>query len=248
MKILFLGEGSPDGPARYLLAIAKHAKFQIDHLPDRSPLPSTWQMRRYHVVVLSDYRHESWSKTSEAWLVETILQGTGLLMIGGWASFTGRVGKYAGTSVESLLPLRCVTPDDRINTPSGVFLTRGNTHDFKGLDWKNPPVVCGYHRVQVKPGARTALHFRALHWNKESARFGFSCPALVLGTAGKGRTAAFLTDCAPHWAGGLVDWGSKRVQVSLGAGNIVEVGDSYLKFFKMLIRRLANPFKTVAKR
>ena len=36
-------------------------------------------------------------------------------MIGGWASFTGLVGGYAGTAIEKLLPVRCVPGDDRIN-------------------------------------------------------------------------------------------------------------------------------------
>ena len=227
MRILFLGEGALAGPARYLAAILTHARVAYDHRGDEEPVPSAWLRRSYDAVVLSDYRHASFSKKTEAWLVERVHGGTGLLMIGGWASFTGRVGRYAGSPIEKLLPVSCVRPDDRVNRAS-VIIAGGN------------PVVCGYHRAKVKSSGRVGLWLRDLKFKNNRPVLGAAHPLYVTGAAGKGRTAAFLTDCAPHWAGRLVDWGHRRVSVRVASGVSVEVGDQYLQFFSKLIRWVAR--------
>ncbi len=53
--------------------------------------------------------------------------------------------------------------------------------------------LCGYNRVRPKPDA-TVL-----------ARHGDD-PILITRTYGRGRTAAFASDFAPHWAGDFVRW------------------------------------------
>jgi uncharacterized membrane protein len=243
MRILFLGEGEAAGPARYFLAIARHARFRVDHAPDRSSIPSSWLKRRYGVIALSDYRHASFSADREAWVLRQLKAGTGLLMIGGWASFTGNVGGYAGSKIESALPVRCRRGDDRVNYAGGVAVVRVDGRSFKSLDWKHPPIVCGYHLAHPKKESKVLLAFRELRWQGSRVILGTKKPALVTGNFGRARTAAFLTDCAPHWAGGLVDWGRRRVRIKLGAKNQVEVGASYLGFFKQLLEWTAAPAK-----
>jgi uncharacterized membrane protein len=224
VKILFLGEGALDGPARYLAAVLTWARLPFKHLPDRTPLPRAWQAERYDAVILSDYRYSSWTPSARVWLARTVSHGTGLMMIGGWASFTGRVGGYAGTDIEDLLPVHCIPGDDRVNSPAVL------------INQSTPSVVvCGYHQSRPKRDARTAMEFRELEFQKGKPVLGTEHPALVVGHAGKGRTAAFLTDCAPHWAGNLVDWGKKRVRIQLSRNNTVEVGGDYLKFFRRWI-------------
>ncbi|MDR2115158.1 MAG: glutamine amidotransferase [Planctomycetaceae bacterium] len=61
-------------------------------------------------------------------------------------------------------------------------------------------------------------------------------PLLVVGQYGKGKTAALATDVAPHWVGGLVDWGKKRISQKLENGNSIEVGEDYAQFFTQLVR------------
>jgi len=227
-RILFLGEGDLAGPARYLAAVLRWMKLPFDHRPDRAKIPKLWRTpRRYGAIVLSDYRYASFTDCSREWLLEEVRErGTGLIMIGGWASFTGLVGGYAGTPIERLLPVHCVPKDDRVNWAPGSVMT----------DVDDPPIVCGYHRAVPKPGTRTWLSLRDLRFQRGRASLGQPHPLLVTGAAGAGRTAAFLTDCAPHWAGGLVDWGTRRVTVPVAAGVAPEVGDRYLKFFAGLIR------------
>jgi len=57
---------------------------------------------------------------------------------------------------------------------------------------------------------------------------------LVVGEFGRGRTAALATDVAPHWCGGLVDWGDRRLVRQVGGGRI-EVGNWYAELFRNLL-------------
>ena len=240
-RVLFLGETSLPGPARYLAAVLKWGGFAFDHREDHSPIPPSLLGRRYGCFILSDYPHKSFSKRTEAWLCRQAEEGAGLLMIGGWASYTGLVGGYGGTGVEELLPVRCVTPDDRVNCPGGSVVARRRNHPvLAGLSFSPPPVVCGYNRVRAKPGTATILDLRDLRYSSGRPSLSPAHPLLVLGKAGLGRSGAFMTDCAPHWCGGLVDWGARRVTVRLGRGLSVELGSQYLRFFSQLIRWLAG--------
>jgi uncharacterized membrane protein len=232
MRVLFLGEGDLGGSARYLAAILRWSGIRFDHRPDRARIPKSWRNRSYQVVILSDYRYSSFTPDARAWLIRQVEKGTGLLMIGGWASFTGLVGGYAGTDLERLLPVTCVRGDDRVQEASGALLLSVNKKS------SFPAVVCGYHRAKPKPETKTTMVFRDLLYKNGRVGLGVPHPALVLGRYGIGRTAAFLTDCAPHWAGGLVDWGKKRITVRVAQGVEVEVGEKYLHGFKNLIHSL----------
>jgi uncharacterized membrane protein len=57
---------------------------------------------------------------------------------------------------------------------------------------------------------------------------------LVLGRYGRGRTVTLATDVAPHWVGGLVDWGDRRVVQGVADG-FIEVGNWYARFFRNLV-------------
>ena len=59
---------------------------------------------------------------------------------------------------------------------------------------------------------------------------------LVVGQFGRGRSAAFASDAAPHWVGGLVDWGAKRIAAHAKGGGQVEVGNHYAELFARLVR------------
>ncbi|MDR1271224.1 MAG: glutamine amidotransferase [Planctomycetaceae bacterium] len=67
-------------------------------------------------------------------------------------------------------------------------------------------------------------------------------PLLVVGQYGKGRTAALATDVAPHWVGGWVDWGKKRISQKLDNQNSIEVGANYVQFFTQLTRWLSKQY------
>jgi len=60
-------------------------------------------------------------------------------------------------------------------------------------------------------------------------------PLLTVGKFGQGRTAAYMSDVAPHWVGNVVDWGRSRITHTLPGGNAIEVGANYAQFFRQLV-------------
>lgn len=64
-------------------------------------------------------------------------------------------------------------------------------------------------------------------------------PMLVIGQCGKGRTAAYASDLAPHWSAGLIDWGMPRIIQEIG-NDTIEVGLWYSKFCRNLIQWCAQ--------
>ena len=119
-----------------------------------------------------------------------VSEGGGFVMVGGYLTFQGIDAKaqYAGSAVEDILPVNLQVTDDRVESPQGVTpLVSDSTHPVvAGLDaaW---PQLLGYNRVKIKPGGKLI------------ATVGDD-PLIAVGNYGKGRTAAFTSDCGPHWA------------------------------------------------
>jgi uncharacterized membrane protein len=57
---------------------------------------------------------------------------------------------------------------------------------------------------------------------------------LVVHDHRNGRVLALTTDVAPHWVGGMVDWGS-RIRI-----NGSELGDNYIRFLHNVLNWLAK--------
>jgi hypothetical protein len=51
-------------------------------------------------------------------------------------------------------------------------------------------------------------------------------PMLTVWQVGRGRVGALAPDMSPHWAGGIVDWGDRRVTLPSGS----ECGHLYRAF------------------
>lgn len=156
---------------------------------------------RYDVVLLSDIGassllfHPKLLSTSKRrpnrlkLLEQFVAGGGGLVMIGGWMSFAGIEGKarYHGTPLEHALPVECAPGDDRVEVPEGIHpVVAEKGHPIlHGVDsrW---PYFLGYNRVSPKPEATVVLRLE-------------NDPLLCVWGHGKGRAAAFTSDCAPHW-------------------------------------------------
>lgn len=117
--------------------------------------------------------------------------GGGLLMCGGYFSFSGvnNTARYGMTPLAVALPVEILNYDDRMECPQGVSANiRIPEHEIlRGVDHAAWPYFCGYNKVTAKPGA------------KEIASFN-SDPFLVCTEYGKGRSFAFTSDCEPNWA------------------------------------------------
>jgi uncharacterized membrane protein len=103
------------------------------------------------------------------------------------------------------------------------------------------PSIGGYNRVATRPDGIEILSARRFQAQRRGQDFAFvpignPDPLLVAGAHGLGRVTAYASDAAPHWVGGLVDWGDARI-IACGPGaNAVEVGNWYARFFHQMIR------------
>jgi len=163
-------------------------------------------------------------------------------MIGGWESFHGHGGNWDGTPIGKALPVEIAGEDDRINCDQSALLLEGEAHEITAeLPWNvRPASVGGFNRVIAKPASQTAILVQTFGVTFEGGRFEFipqdQHPMLVVGTHGRGRTAALMTDLAPHWVGGLVDWGdSVRVTAKAPGSWQIEVGNFYSQFVLNLL-------------
>lgn len=118
-----------------------------------------------------------------------VLDGGSLLMIGGYLTFSGvdAKGKWHDTAVQDVLPVEILTVDDRMEHCEGVKPVTIKEHKALqgvGSDW---PEVLGYNKNRCKTRGRCGC---------DNRRRSVYC----IWRIGKGRSAVFTTDCAPHWA------------------------------------------------
>jgi uncharacterized membrane protein len=190
-------------PLRDALEAAGHT---VEHLPahlvpDHFPFDAD-ALASYDVVVLSDIGANSLAlpravmERSETrpnrlqLLADWVRAGGGLVMVGGYLSFSGFEAKAAfrSTPVEEVLPVDCVVGDDRVEAPQGLVaeLLEADHPALGGVaaPW---PALLGYNRTTPVDGARVL------------ATLGGE-PLIAVREIGRGRTAVFTSDCAPHWA------------------------------------------------
>jgi uncharacterized membrane protein len=191
--------------SHYLRSVLERAGHEVVHIPNHlapDEAPATVaQFAEYDVVVLSDIsartlqlpravRIESRAVATDrlSELAAWVRGGGGLLMVGGYCSFGGAngVAQYAGTPVADVLPVEILSGEDRRELPGGAIPEPGAAHDiYAGAPaWSQP--LLGYNRLTARAGSTSVLRLAG-------------DPLLVLGDAGSGRTAAFASDCAPHW-------------------------------------------------
>lgn len=272
VRLLLLGE--TPASARYLLGVFAHAGFDVRHLDSRQALERLDVA--YDVVVFSDFPAKNVGGAAFDDLSRAIQGGAGLVMIGGWTSFTGMGNGYRETPLAPLLPVACMESDDRRNVPSGMWIEASQPDHpiLQGPGLESPPVLCGHNDVRPAPGSAILAHARKVSFSvgagsatdargvmaasgvgkvtvASAAQSGSASllpaagavvPLLVVderssgGTGRAYRTVAYTSDLVPHWCGGLVDWGSRRV--TLATGN--EVSDGYVSFVTNLVRWAAK--------
>ncbi|MCP9485273.1 MAG: glutamine amidotransferase [Gaiellaceae bacterium MAG52_C11] len=205
--------GSYDDGSREFRAALEQQGWTVEHIPNHAAtedFPSSRQALLEHdVVILSDIGAETLLLHPDTFvrgqrtpnrlreIADWVGAGEGgFLMIGGYMSFSGFEGKarFHGTPIEEVLPIRMLGYDDRAETPEGVTpnITTPGHPILAGLptEW---PHFLGYNRVAPTRGT-TLLAFGA-------------DPLLIVDSHGKGRVAAFTSDCSPHWGSPeFMDW------------------------------------------
>lgn len=195
---------SYDEAADHLIAALEVAggsvTYQPCHVATREFPRTREELDAYDLVILSDIGADTLQLTPAVrrgeidvdrceLLASYVADGGGLGMIGGYMSFAGVNGqaRYDRTALADVLPVSIGPGDDRVEAPSGVGPTNEGVPGAGSTLDESWPAVLGYNRVAADADADV--------WVTVD-----DDPLLAVGTHGSGRTFAFTTDCAPHWA------------------------------------------------
>ncbi len=237
--VLYLGDTSLETAARYLAGLLTLSDLGFDYVPSDENLNGQ-QLTGRKLFVLSDYPAARMSERKQLEIVRQVELGAGLLMIGGWESFWGQDGKWGGTPIGSILPVHIAKHDDRMNCDQPALVRCVAEHPICGtLPWDSrPPMIGGFNRLTAKDDATVVLEVERFAAQNKNDSMKFASldrhPLLVVGALGRGRTAALATDLAPHWVGGLVDWGTGP-RVITHTPETIEVGEYYAQFVQNLV-------------
>lgn len=196
------------------------------HMVGQSFPKSPEDLAKYDAIILSDIGSNSFYLTNHVFLEgkpqinyiqmmkDFVLSGGGLLMVGGYMSFTGIDAKarFKNTPLNDVLPIEMLDYDDRIENSSGIIpKTTSKDHPImSGIDEAWKPFL-GYNKLQAKKSCPVI------------ATIGEDDVFIAAGEFGKGRSAAFASDCATHWGtvefmewkhyntvwGNIIDWITK---------------------------------------
>ena len=241
-KICYLGDGRLPGPASYLGGIMLHHGLAFDYVPSGDAPPADFASKPYALYVVSDYPANKFGAAAMDHVASRVEQGAGLVMIGGWESYYGLLGEYHASPLAEVLPVVMEQSDDRRNSAQPCLINKKADHPIlEGLPWDAPPGIGGFNAVKPKPNAQmllTSVRFAVRRTGEQATGFEFTrgeeAPLLVVGCHGRGRVAALATDVAPHWVGGFVDWGDRRITQEVAGGEI-EIGNWYARFFRNLL-------------
>jgi hypothetical protein len=238
---LYLGDTNLTDAAAYLAGLMHSWSWAFDYVRSDQSLSLEMLETPRSLFVVSDYPAARMNAAAQERLLAQVAGGAGLIMIGGWESFHGLGGDWNGTAVGNALPVDIAVEDDRMNCDQPVLVRRVSDHPIvDGLPWvSRPPVIGGFNRFVAKADANVLLEAHRFAAREQAGHFGFEPldrhPLLVVGEFGRGRTAAFATDVAPHWVGPLVDWGLPRVAAQGPQANAIEVGGHYATFLRQLL-------------
>lgn len=179
---------------------------EFDYIPGQKvseDFPFTMEeLKKYDMIVISDIGANTFLLSAKTFtqsikmpnrlelIREYVKEGGALLMIGGYLTFQGIEGKgqYHNTAVEECLPVLLQSTDDRKEIPQGAkpMITEPGHGILQNLPKKFPEVL-GYNRFKAKDGALVVMTI-------------LEDPFLVVHNYGRGKSAAYASDCSPHWA------------------------------------------------
>ena len=240
-SILYLGDTQLNQSGCYLAGIMSHCNISFDYFASDKPIRDSILDKPYRAIIISDYPSSNFTASQFSRLQKLVSAGMGLIMIGGWDSYRGLGGFYNTTILADILPVIMSDSDDRINSSSPALVIKNQPHiiiDSLPFD-DNAPTVGGFNQLTAKPDSATILSVKMFTAKRSGDDFVLSekltAPLLVCGNYGLGKTAAFASDVAPHWVGGLVDWGQTRVSACAAGSIDIEVGSDYVTLFSNII-------------
>ena len=246
LKVLYLGDTALNAAASYLAGVLTHHGIAFDYVASDVAFCASQLSDDCDALIISDYMADKFAPADFENILTRVRHGMGLLMIGGWESFTGLGGDYHHTPLADILPVVMQGSDDRVNSYSPCMLQPEHDHPItSGLPFAEQAVaINGYNQWRAKHDAATILSVKRYSATFTDRDFQFSPrsldPLLVVGHAGDGRVACYAGDVAPHWAGGFVDWGDRRYALQAEGAEEIEVGNWYVEFFGNLVKWVAK--------
>ncbi|WP_312642107.1 glutamine amidotransferase [Hydrogenoanaerobacterium sp.] len=188
----------------YIRTAIEKAGYQVDYIPNHlapEKFPFTMEgLKEYSCVILSDIGSNTLLLSPQTFaksirtpnrcqlIKDYVEQGGAFMMVGGYMSFTGVDAKtrYGQTPVQDVLPVQCLDTDDRAEHPEGVVPIAVKEHEaINGLP-KEWPHFLGYNKTKAIPQGEVLVTIDG-------------DPLIAVGEFGKGKSAVFTSDCAPHW-------------------------------------------------
>ncbi|BAK98362.1 hypothetical protein OBV_11640 [Oscillibacter valericigenes Sjm18-20] len=190
---------------KWIKAALEKGGYEVTFLPNHQAdtgFPFTMEeLKQYDAVILSDIGANTLLLPPQTFnssipmpnrcnlIRDYVLDGGALLMVGGYLTFSGvdAKGKWHDTAVQEVLPVEVLTRDDRMEHCEGVTPKIAGSHPaLTGLpaEW---PHVLGYNKTIALPVAQVPVTVEG-------------DPLMAFASFGKGRSAVFTSDCAPHWA------------------------------------------------
>lgn len=180
------------------------AGYELEFLPNHiasEKFPYTAEeLSAYDCVILSDIGsntlllpHDTFAKSQirpnrcEA-IKQYVLNGGAFMMIGGYMSFSGIDSKarYGVTAIRDILPVKCLEEDDREEHSEGITPIVIKNHEALSQIPKDWPYFLGYNKTLPVAGCEVPVTING-------------DPLIAFGRFGKGKSAVFTSDCAPHW-------------------------------------------------
>jgi uncharacterized membrane protein len=246
LKVLYLGDTTLQTAASYLAGVLSHHGIAFDYVASDVSFPASLLTNDCDALIISDYMASKFPQDDFANIVARVRGGMGLLMIGGWESFSGLGGDYHDTPLADILPVVMKGSDDRVNSFAPCMIRPDGDHPITGgLPFaEQAAAINGYNQWRAKEDAATILSVQRYSAAFTGGDFKLTPqsldPLLVADHADEGRVACYAGDVAPHWAGGFVDWGDRRCALQAEGAEEIEVGNWYVEFFGNLVKWVAQ--------
>ncbi len=123
-KICYLGDDHLQGAAAYLAGIMLHYGIEFDYVPSAESPPESFVETQYAAYVISDYPAARFDLATMYAMAARVAGGAGLVMIGGWESFYGKLGEYHDSPLADVLPVTMRSCDDRRNSAQPCLIEK----------------------------------------------------------------------------------------------------------------------------
>jgi uncharacterized membrane protein len=118
--------------------------------------------------------------------------GGGLMMLGGWLSFSGarETGGWRRSRLAPILPVECLVGEDLTESSAGFTaeVVRPDHPLAMDLPWHSFPPIFGYNELIARRDSEVVVRVR------ETGH-----PLVVAGECGRGKVMIYASDPAPHW-------------------------------------------------